>query len=619
MQRPQNIRSLCILTAWFLLTPCHAFYRLWGYSDLRRNLENNKLFKAQSSLLTRGGQTNQKPLCHSFPDPGDTELSVLRVVGVMNHPSLANPIQALGLWEEKGFNCEPFLPRLVIYFQPGHETQIIDLRPFGGEWVYSNWKQIIPGDRHWNAFIEPELTGEKKLGDGFVKKITRKESDHNFAEGTNIVWDTQAPDNSWIIDKRPGILQRDASKTGFESRFKLELGTLLLQEESEPLGEKEAARLAAELATMKRALADQYARWQMGRVDFNRKSAQGIFGQSDDQFPRNMKPDNVVYMEPYMVQGYGSEGQQSGQGYIGQQSQGGQQGQREQQIPVEEQIPRGDEEVKILQLIGEDDDDGGTIKQEDAKVEAKEEVTDPTNLGMQNQPGFLPPNTSRGTAYTGLGSGQGYINPGFLNYQAPDISAYMKNLYTFNQRRNLLASLVQNSNPFYNNRVPGPSLYTNRNPPWTPSFEEMILLRQQELLRDEAILARQALERELVQNRVIPIRPRPQPIDAIPKQIRDLNRLNPLAIIQNAHTPAPVNMKRILPPAEDVLYLVEDEELRKAFRPNPIPPKPIELQDEEQGGGGEQTQANAGQDAHNFMLGFFERSRKGDNRKSRDI
>lgn len=83
------------------------------------------------------------------------------------------------------------------------------------------------------------------------------EGDHNFAEKSDIVWDTQAPGNSWIIDKRPAILQRDASKTGFESRFKMELGTLPEQQQTEPLREEKVAELAVELTIMRQALAEQ--------------------------------------------------------------------------------------------------------------------------------------------------------------------------------------------------------------------------------------------------------------------------------------------------------------------------------------------------------------------------
>ncbi|KAK6342445.1 hypothetical protein TWF718_007846 [Orbilia javanica] len=630
MRQPYIFQASCIFITWLFIVPCHAFYRLWGYSDLRRNLENSRHFKAQSSLLTRGGKTGQKPLCHSFPDPSDTSLGVIRVVGVMNHPDLANPIQALGLWEEKDFNCGSFLPRLVIYFQPGQETQIIDLRQFGGEWVYTNWKQIIPGDEYWNAFVAPELTEEKKLGNGFVKKLTRVDNDHNFAVRADTVWDTQAPENSWIIDKRPGILSRDASKTGFESRFKLELGTLLEEEKSRPLGEEETRQLAVELTIMKQALAEQYAKWQMGRIE---KHIQGLPQPRRNQFSKNVKADTPVFMSPFTLwdQPYGGQ-----QGEIEQTNQIEQQIQAEQQVqgrngdteasievkeePVErERIDLKEEAVKVEAVKEEGvKDEGVDTKEEEVQQGASSQV----NFGTI-QPGIIPSNTNLRTITE---AGQGFMNYGNLRPQGQilDLQALMNRAYT-PQSTNFMESLIQGYNPYASNRIPGSMVYTGQNRPWNPSFEEIITMRQQSLIQNELVRERQALEQALVQSGFLPIRPRLTPnnlADNMPGS--NFNRfpaeIPPLAGIQGINTPV-VNTKRVLPPASDILDSIEAEQLRKGFISNLNPQQPtwsqVQGQREEEESYQIPNPNNQLQDDQEYIRDLLGRSKKSDKRRTR--
>ncbi|KAF3927899.1 hypothetical protein ABW20_dc0106232 [Dactylellina cionopaga] len=265
MRQLSQLGVFAVITLFNL--PCHAFYRLWGYNDLARNLADPSLFKAKSSILTRGGRIHQRSLCESFPDPEHSPLGILRVAGFMSHPQLNNPIQAIGFWREPDFNCGSVPPAVIIYLQPGTTTQIIDLRAFGVESVYSNWRQLIPQDAYWREFIEPELAQNGALGQGFVMKINRNTEDHNLIQSKDIVWNTQGPPAAWILDNRAAILGRDASKTGFESRFKNELQTWEQKDITDPLPPEETQRLNAELAAMKEAMVRQHSLWD---VNINR-------------------------------------------------------------------------------------------------------------------------------------------------------------------------------------------------------------------------------------------------------------------------------------------------------------------------------------------------------------
>ncbi|EGX44883.1 hypothetical protein AOL_s00176g54 [Orbilia oligospora ATCC 24927] len=608
MRKPRIFQTPCLITTWLLtLTiPCHAFYRLWGYSDLRRNLENTRLFKAQSSLLTRGSKQNQKPLCHSFPDPSDTPLGVIRVVGIMNHPDLANPIQAMGLWEEKDFNCGPFLPRLVIYFQPGQETQIIDLRPFGGEWVYSNWKQIVPGDQYWNSFIAPELTtGKERPGSGFVKKIKRKEDDHNFAEGASTVWNTQVPEDSWIIDKRPALLQRDASKSGFESRFKTELTTLLVQEIAYPLSDKKALELAVGLTIMKQALAEQCGKWRLNRID---RDVQGLPEEKnvDSQFMKMIKTDTPIVLNPFLI-GY--------QGLARQQDleQIGQQGQVEQQMQIEGGTTEAPIEVK----------EEAEVKREEVK---KEE--DQTNPELIN-PGLIPPIPALSKTPRNQQISTNPNNPGYRDLNLA-MQTYM-NTFPTPQQANFPESLIQNYNPYANGRIPDPITYTTQ--PWAPSIEEMILMHQQSLLHNEYQREQKALERTISGTGFLPIKPRPLGMDPSVKVIPQLHRFItpiPRLVANQGVNVQNINAKRVLPSAEDTLKSIEGEQLRKGFVPNQSPQQPtwaqVQEKREEEGEEEEEKEElpripkpRRPQSEEDFIRDFLERNTKADKRKTRDI
>ncbi|KAF3111847.1 hypothetical protein TWF706_011577 [Orbilia oligospora] len=608
MRKPRISQTSCLIPTWLLtLTiPCHAFYRLWGYSDLRRNLENTRLFKAQSSLLTRGSKQNQKPLCHSFPDPSDTPLGVIRVVGIMNHPDLANPIQALGLWEEKDFNCGPFLPRLVIYFQPGQETQIIDLRPFGGEWVYSNWKQIVPGDQYWNSFIAPELTtGEEKPGTGFVKKIKRKEDDHNFAEGANTVWNTQVSETSWIIDKRPALLQRDASKSGFESRFKTELTTLLEQEIAEPLSEEEALELAVELTIMEQALAEQYGKWRLNRID---RDVQGLPQEKNvhSQFMKMIKTDTPIVLNPFLI-GYQDLARQQDLEQIGQQ------GQAEQQV----QVGGGNTEAPIE--VKEE----AEVKREEVKKE--EGQTNPELV----DPGLIPPIPALSKI---PGNQRMSTNPSNLGYQDLNLAmqTYM-NSFPTPQQANLPGSLIQNYNPYVNSRTPDPITYSTQ--PWAPSIEEMILMQQQSLLHKEYQREQKALERAISGTGFLPIKPRPPGMDPSVKVIPQLHGFIapiPRLVANQGVNVQNLNAKRVLPSADDTLKSIEGEQLRKGFVPNQSPQQPTWAQVQEKREEEEEEEEEKEelpripkprrpQSDEDFIRDFLERNTKADKRKTRDI
>ncbi|KAK6331422.1 hypothetical protein TWF730_004503 [Orbilia blumenaviensis] len=569
--------------------PCHAFYRLWGYTDLRRNLENDRLFKAQSSLLTRGGKANQKPLCQPFPDPSDSNLGVIRVVGVMNHPGLANPIQALGLWEEKNFNCGSFLPRLVIYFQPGQETQIIDLRSFGGEWVYSNWKQIVPDDQYWKEFIAPELTEENKSGNGFVKKITRKNGDHNFAEDVDIVWDTQRPENSWIIDKRPALLARDASKSGFESRFKTELQTLLEQDKTQPLGDDEARALAVELTIMRQALMEQYGKWQMGRID---RHVKGLPQQKGGQFAKDAEADPPIYiMEPYRVWEQDSTAQ------------------------------------KDQQVNGRVNNDQENNKDTLGLVEMKEEE-DEDAASRIAAPSFMLPDSGPSIS---VKQEQGDL--GTNHGEVLGIPAYMSNIYPANMAstvnmeylgnnglgiRNPWDNPVINRNPYTNNYAQELNIQSGLNKPWALSFDDVITLRQQNMLLAHSLLERRALEQAIANNGLLPIRPRPdmnQPI--IPKPIRFPAPI-PKFVNPTAANTRNGGGKRVLPPAEDIINSIEADQLRKAFVPNEVRQQPTWVQ--VQGQANEQQDRNPDrlQEAQDFIRDLLTRNKGGNRRSSKD-
>ncbi|KAK6518664.1 hypothetical protein TWF506_005801 [Arthrobotrys conoides] len=594
---------ILLLTTCFLFPPTHAFYRLWGYTDLRRNLENERLFKAQSSLLTRGGKQNQIPLCHSFPEPSDTLLGVIRVVGIMNHPDLANPIQALGLWEEKDFNCAPFLPRLVVYFQPGQETQIIDLRPFGGEWVYSNWRQIVPGDQYWNAFVAPEIARGDKPGTGFVKKLTRVEGNHNFAERIDTVWNTQVPENSWIIDKRPAILQRDASKSGFESRFKTELGTLLQQEQVEPLSDEKALELAVELSVMKQALREQYGKWQLSKLE-RQMEGRPQKEVNHDQFKKTIKTGTPVYLDPFMIWG---------QGQVEQQEQIGQQGRVEQQEQIGDEVAESPIEVK--QEVGININRQG-IKKEEVKEE-EEEPAD-TNTISSNL--------------------QTFINPNDLRYQDPTLAmqAYINNLRTAQLHQpNPLAPLIQNYNPLANIRIPEPIAYANQNlnSQWTSSFEEMITMKQQELIQKELLRERENLEQYISNSGFLPIRPRLTPN----QQVGYIPILEPELESESYRLSAPVtrldeykgmknnpliNSNRILPPASEILQRIEAQQLRKQLAPNDNLQQPTwsQFQDrrEETKEQEQRPNPNQLQGVQAYIRDFLDRNTKVDKRKPKD-
>ncbi|EPS38472.1 hypothetical protein H072_7769 [Dactylellina haptotyla CBS 200.50] len=268
MKSSPTIGCFSVLLVTVLVSPCSGFYRLWGYSDLTQNLKEPALLKAQPTLLTRGGKKHSKSLCQSFPDPSFSQLSILRVVGVMNHPAATNPVQAIGFWQEESFSCWKSPPAAVIYFQPdpkGDRAQIVDLRPFRAEQVYSNWKQILPGDWVWDTYIQPELDKQSTRGRGFVKRITRDPNNLNAILAERTVWDTDVPVSAWTIDTRPSVLTTSPSKNGFERIFKDILELLEADDKINPLSPDMVRRLRAELKVMKAALMRQYGQWVLDR------------------------------------------------------------------------------------------------------------------------------------------------------------------------------------------------------------------------------------------------------------------------------------------------------------------------------------------------------------------
>ncbi|KAK6515821.1 hypothetical protein TWF281_004413 [Arthrobotrys megalospora] len=571
------LQTSLLLATWLLPVPCQAFYRLWGYTDIRKNLADNKLLKAQSSLLTRGSRIDQKPLCHSFPDPTGTELGIIRVVGLMSHPDLGNPIQAMGLWEERDFNCGNVPPRLIIYLQPGQEAQIIDLRQFGGEWVYSNWKQIMPGDRYWDEFIAPELRNGRDLGNGFVKKLIRKADDHKVVENTDILWDTQVPDKAWIIDKRAALLRRDASKSGFESRFKMELEALLEEEEKDPLGEAQVEELTAQLKSMKQALDEQYGKWQMARVE---TQIRGVPEQKGGvQLGKDTDP--LLYtMNPYRVWEGSSE----------------RQGRWE------------NEGVRVF-------------------IEGGDEVEHQADLGIA-EPGYRPPNQNVDTAIkeepvaSDIGPGMN-TNRADLTMEDPFFSS-IPYRGTFDRASQMDFSRAStNPNPYVstNNFFLEPIRYSNPGQPWRDPFDEMIARQQQNTLLSHKFFEHQALERVVAEQGLLRIKHRPQPpIISKPFRWSDPNAVPVIPPFRADETPS-LNMKRVLPSADEVLDSLEAEKIRKGLFLNQNPQRPIwrnidtQLQGEVEGlqrpmGGNRDLQIQ------NFLRNFAEQRKQGGSNNS---
>ncbi|KAK6355506.1 hypothetical protein TWF696_004605 [Orbilia brochopaga] len=259
MQRTDMFRTYLLTILISFIEQSHAFYRLWGYTDLQGNPPSTASLRAQAISLNRSSRPDLKALCHSFPDPVTTELNILRVAAFMNHGS--NPLQAIGFWQEPDFNCGKAAPELVIYLKPGPEVQSIDLRAFGGEAVYTNWKQLLPFTAEWIKYVAPELLGDKKRGEGFVKRLARNAVDHRVVENTNTVWDTQAPKTAWETDRRPEKLAREAAKNFFENFFKTEMKWINDNSGTAPLSQEAQQRLQEDLDGLRQALQYRLQLW----------------------------------------------------------------------------------------------------------------------------------------------------------------------------------------------------------------------------------------------------------------------------------------------------------------------------------------------------------------------
>ncbi|KAJ6256362.1 hypothetical protein Dda_8862 [Drechslerella dactyloides] len=250
-----NILCINLLVILAFAEPSCAFYRLWGYTDLQNNPPDPATLKSQAISLNRNARADLKALCHNFPDPHGTELGILRVAAFMNHGT--NPLQAIGLWQEKDFNCGKAAPKLIIYLKPGFEVQAIDLRPFGGEWVYTNWKQIVPGTTDWITYVQPELSGNQNQGAGFVKRLTRDAEDHSIVTNAETIWDKEAPKTAWETDRKTSELARETAKKYFDNFFKTELKWIQDIDKTKPLAEERRKELQDALDVGKQDLQAQ--------------------------------------------------------------------------------------------------------------------------------------------------------------------------------------------------------------------------------------------------------------------------------------------------------------------------------------------------------------------------
>ncbi|KAF3928788.1 hypothetical protein ABW21_db0205740 [Orbilia brochopaga] len=294
-------RSYLLIALVSFVEPSYAFYRLWGYTDLQGNPLTLASLKAQALGLNRNSRSDLKALCHSFPDPRPgTELGILRVAAFMNHGS--NPVQAVGFWQEPDFNCGKAAPQVILYLKPGFEAQAVDLRPFGAESVYTNWKQILPTTAEWIRYVAPELIGDRNLGGGFVKILDRNAEDHSVVEGSKIVWDTQVEETAWETSKRPGELARESAKNFFENFFKTEM--VWIQSNTTPLSQEDQQKLQLELDAFRQALQERLQLWEAKRARNNQASNQNTRLQNPGIIQMsNFALSTLPRIEPYPLFG----------------------------------------------------------------------------------------------------------------------------------------------------------------------------------------------------------------------------------------------------------------------------------------------------------------------------